>query len=595
MSTNSDKKTPFFKRIKTFFSRNWRICIYTLCGLGLCWIDLWRGIGNGAQWALAVNCTGFCILPLIIFRLDWKVFLPHREDTVRWHKLFRASFYGWLILFAILAYPSFKHFAPGTDYDAQIATAVANVGLYGATAVRMYFYLFYESKENKQTVKNDYKITWIFWLWIAFIVFAIISVNEAIWPLWFLVMFGSFYLAPLKKGDMEEIFEGLVNGMIIGFFWIQSRAFLYRPYDLDPRYRGHYTNPNVNAMFYMTTYVAWLGKMTLYRTRKATKRYAFTFVMASAMWCFVFFTNCRSAIMGFAGATLIYWFIESRYIGRERLLSFVSRGVIMLLCAAAAFMPVYWCMRYIPPLRHHPIWYGGEYGGYNVMSDDPIDSPKYMELDYILGSDFGRVYSNVEGPGDDAGSDMTGIISQRAVASLSGEVHEQNRYSEDGDEVYWYEDGIMPGADSDHPVFVRTDYTGSLLKRVLKDRYYIYRYVLENVHVFGNKSTGVPWIFPTFALYHAHNTMLQIAYWFGGVAGILFICLMMCTVLKGIIKLGISQNVGNLVDYMPMIVSLIAIVSYQLAGLTECIAFPGEMGLTFFFISILPFVRDIYE
>lgn len=584
MRINSDKKIPVSERIKSFLSGNWRICIYTLCGLGLCWIDLWRGIGNGAQWSLAVNCTGFCILPLIIFRLDWRMLSPGREDTVKWHKLFRAVFYGWLILFAILAYPAFRYFAPGTDYDAQIATAVANVGLYGAIVVRMYFYLFYERKESEESYKNEYKVIWIFWLWLAFIVFAIISVNEAVWPLWFLVMFGSFYLAPLKKGDMEEIFEGLVNGMIIGFFWIQSRAFLYRPYDLDPRYRGHYTNPNVNAMFYMTTYIAWLGKLTIYRMRKARKLYAFTFFMASAMWCFVFFTNCRSAMMGFAGATLVYWFIESRYIGRNRVLSFFSRGAIMLFCAAISFMPVYWCMRYIPPLRHHPIWYGGEYCENSVMSWDPIDSPKYMDLEYIVGSDFGRVYLTIENETGDSNS-------YHAVASLSDETFDQNIYSDDGEEVLRYADGIAPGADEDHPVYVVRDFSGNLLKRLLKSRYYIYLYALKNIHFFGNENHGAVWIFTDFALYHAHNSALQIAYWFGGISGLLFLGLLLVSSIKIFLRLSVEKNTRNENGNVVGLVALLAITAYMLAGFTECIAFPGEMGMTLFFVSLLPIVR----
>ena len=283
--------------------KNIKLLIYTVCGVALCWIDLWRGIGNGAQWALAVNCTGFCIFPMIVLRLDWKMLLPGGEAGEKWKKVFAVVFYIWLVVSAVFAYPAFKYFAPGTDYDAQIITAIVNVILYGAVLIRMYFYLFYERDRNV-------KVTFVFYIWLAFIVFAIASVNNSVWPLWFLVMFGSFYLAPLKNEELREITEGLVNGIIIGFFWIQTRAFLYRPYDKDYRYYGHYTNPNVNAMFYLFTYVAWLTKLWIYRISKKTKRYIFTFFMASSMWVFVFFTGSRSAWIAYAGATFIYLLAE---------------------------------------------------------------------------------------------------------------------------------------------------------------------------------------------------------------------------------------------------------------------------------------------
>lgn len=360
---------------------NWRLYIYALSGLGLCWIDLWRGIGNGAQWAFAVNCTGFCILPFIIFRFDWTILWPDKQELVGWHKFFRICFYIWGLLFVILAYPVFIYFAPGTDYNYQTATAIANVGIYVAVVIRLFFSLLYEKKA---------KITPVFAIWSAFCIFAILSINESLWPLWFFSMFGSFYLAPLKRGEPEEILEGIVSGMLIGFFWIQSRAFLYRPYDLSPRYRGHYTNENVNAMFYMTTYIAWLIKMSIYRIRKNTKPYVIAFLFASSMWAFVFITGCRSVMLGFIGITFFYWIIESRFIGKNVLRTFLARVVLMGICAVISFLPVFICARYIPPLRHHPIWYGSEYCEESVMSWDPIDSPKYMELEDVLETGLGR-------------------------------------------------------------------------------------------------------------------------------------------------------------------------------------------------------------
>lgn len=574
MTAKSNNKIAIKERMRTFFTKEWRVLVYTLCGIGLCVIDLWRGIGNGAQWSLAVNCTGFFILPFILFRLNWRMLVPGKEDGAAWHKLFRIVFYTWIVLFAILAYPAFKHFAPGTDYDPQIAVAVINAGIYGAVAIRMFFNIFYEERKRK--------VNYVFMIWLAFTAFAIISVNEAVWPLWFLVMFGAFYLAPLSRKDLDEIFEGLANGLIIGFFLIQGRAFLYRPYDLDPRYRGHYTNPNVNAMFYMFTYVAWLSKLTSFRIRKATKRYAFTFFMASSMWSFVIMTGCRSVLLGMVGITALYWITEYRRSGKKFVPFAGLRALALALCVVASFMPVFWCARYIPPLRHHPKWYGGEYGENSVMSWDPIDSPKYMELEDVLKVSLGRLYFAVEDQTSELETEVQ-TVSAFAVASSDEGAAAVSVYSEDGEEALAYADGTTPGTDEEHPIYVNADYTHGL-RRILKIRYYVYKYILKNIHFFGNdrQIPGV-WVLGEFQLYHAHNTALQITYWFGSLCGIFFVL----TAVFGLIRNSRNSLGKKALPVMPAI----AMLGYLLAGLTECIAFPGEMGMTLFFLSLLPAMR----
>ena len=536
-----------------------------MCGVGLCWIDLWRGIGNGAQWALAVNCTGFCIFPMIVLRLDWRMLLSGAKATEKWQKVFTGLFYLWAILSVILCYPAFKYFAPGTDYDSQIITAIVNVILYGAVLIRMYFYLFYERDRGN-------KVTFIFFIWLAFIVFAIVSVNISIWPLWFMVMFGAFYLAPLEENELREIVEGLVNGMIIGFFWIQSRAFLYRPYDKDYRYYGHYTNPNVNAMFYLFSYVAWLTKLWIYRITGKSKRYIFAFFMTSAMWVFVFFTGCRSAWMGFAGATFIYLLAEASIAHKRKAITFFGKGILILALAGASFLPVYACMRYIPPLRHHPVWYQAEYSESRVMSWDPIDSEKYYELDEILPQMLGRF--NIVG--GETGEKI-GISNEEISATALNE-------SEVGALV----------AEDKYPLYEELDYSSSFLKRVLKIRYYIYSYAISKTSFWGNEQFDTIWLTDSFQLYHAHNTSLMMLFWFGWFSGISFIALLLIVPLYSLYCLFVKKEIR---PHYPMFTGLlmgsIATASYLLIGLSECVAFPGEMGLTLFMIMLLPMVKSM--
>ncbi len=633
-----------------FLRKNYKLIIYTLCGLGLIWIDLWRGIGNGAQWAFAVNCTGFCIFPMIALRLDWRILLPgHKSDSFdkRSDDAGNKSsviFYAWILLSCILAYPAFRHFAPGTDYDAQVITAIINVILYGAVAIRVFWNLFFERKD----AGKKRNITKLFWLWFWFMALAVASVNRSLWPLWFLVMFGSFYLAPLSRKDASEIIEGIVNGLILGFFLIQGRAFLYRPYDLDVRYRGHYTNVNVNAMFYLYVYIAWLVKLTVFRIRKLRIPYVITFVFASAMWCFVFFTGSRSAWLAFAGVTVCYWLADLKERGVKKLLSFICRGALVGVTAAVMFFPVFACMRYIPALRHHPIWYQDEYHGEesNVMSWDPIDSPKYSELDEIIPELLGRlsrVFGAFGGEDNNSVSDccidnewkydgtvaeaekcndisalemyilgIQGPFLQVADASvecdavcsvtLVSDLGRGPQYSPDGERAYYYADGVEPGTDEEHPIFIRPQYESSFLRRLLQLRYYIYKYDISRLHFLGNESSEMAvWVCPDFFQLHAHNSVLQIMYWFGPLCGLFFLAGMIAVSICAALKCRECRNArntdaehvkcGNAETFLPCyIFSLIAMTGYFLMGLTECTVFPGELGLVLYFLAFLPFM-----
>ena len=551
--------------MKAFIVQHWKSLVYAACGVGLCWIDVWRAIGNGAQWALAVNCTGFCIFPMIALRLDWRMLFPTYRAETSWKKKFKISTYVWIVLALLFSYPIFRYLAPGTDYDAQIISGIANAAIYGAVLIRMYFYLFNEREERNG------KVNIVFALWASFMILAIISVNKSVWPLWFMVMFGSLYLAPVTKEDMGELIEGLVNGLIIGFFWIQSKAFLYRPYDKDYRYYGHYTNPNVNAMFYLFTYVAWLIKLSFLRARKRAKGYAIALLFTSSVWVFVFFTGCRSAWMGFAGTTLVYLLIETKVYRQKLLTGFFCKGALILVVAAATFMPVYCCMRYIPPLRHHPVWYQAEYSEGRVMSWDPIDSEKYYELNEILPRILGRFYSvtGIPGPNDDEETEVGADFSTGHKSEITAK--------EDTKVV---------------PIFEDVETKDTFLKKALGIRYFIYSYVLGRVTFFGNETFENVWISDTFKLYHAHNTVLMMLFWFGWIAGIVFLLLLLIVPIKGIYSM--AKKESTLVEtpyHQAIMLSILVTIAYLLVGITECVAFPGEMGLTLFFIALLPMIR----
>ena len=349
--------------------------IYALGTVGLCWIGVWRDIGDGAQWALANNCVGFCLFPMILCRLKIKDF-------------FARPYYIWVIIWAFAFIPLYKLLAPGTDYDAQIWSALINLGLYGLITIRLYFYIFVEKKVNIK------KLSIVFWLWLVMMLLCIISVNEAKWPLWYLVMFGALYLIQVNATDYKKSVCGVTDGIIISFFWIQIRAFLYRPYDSGPSYIGHFTNANVNGMFYLLSLAAVLAKLWCFShdKRDFLSKHGKIFkcilyVLSVAILDFVYFTGSRSAFLGVFGMIAVYliaeFFVSEKKLAR-RLVACFCRGLIIAISFIVLLYPVYACARYIPALRHHPVWYR-DYDENKVHSWDPIDSPKYTTFEMAVG------------------------------------------------------------------------------------------------------------------------------------------------------------------------------------------------------------------
>ena len=56
------------------------------------------------------------------------------------------------------------------------------------------------------------------WTWTVFTVWTVISVAGKWWPIWFLFMFGSFYLVWFSREDKTALTEAMIDGTIAFFF-----------------------------------------------------------------------------------------------------------------------------------------------------------------------------------------------------------------------------------------------------------------------------------------------------------------------------------------------------------------------------------------
>ena len=556
---------------------NYRLIIYVFCTVGLCWIGVWRSIGNGAQWALAINCTGICIFPMIICRINLR-------------EVKKFPYILWSIVALAMAFPVYSHFKPGTDYNAATAVAIVNVWLYGLVAIWMISNLpdLLADKHRYNNVKVNRTQTLFFCVWLAFMVFSITSINEAFWPVWFLIMMGGFYLVPIDKKGLDELMLGITDGILVSFFWIQSRAFLYRPYDVDPRYKGYFNNVNIAAMFFLVVYIAWLARLGYARRKKIVSKpeCVICFMFAGAMWDFAILTLSRSSLLAFVIITIIYLIMEEVVTFKKGFKGFFTKGVLLFLVFIAMFLPVYGCARYIPALRHHPIWYD-DYSEEKVHSWDPIDSEKYTSLDEFFLKLIGKSVRTlseidpelIEGTSAESYSDKVSL----ADKPIEAEIISKDTYGF----ILEYSDGIKPGSDYDHPLMEH--YSGNVNGNgLLGSRCSIYRYFIKGLNLLGHKESYPGVYLSNIEFYgHTHNSFLQIAYCFGIPAGFLFVILIVGSQIVIVIR-SVKSNTGLL---WPDLLPLMLLGVFFINGMFEMTAFLGKFMFIGAFLSLIVIMR----
>ena len=554
MSDTKKSKAIIFKRI-----------LYTICAYALCIIAYFRGAGTGPQWHTAIWCIGFAILPIILCQYKAKEYLK-----------VIYPYAIWLVVFTIGAIIYIPSHGPNDDYRLSFICQIMEVGVCGILIIRDVHTVI--SRGIKKTLGNVSVFTIA-----AFVLFLLctISVNESVWPLYFGVLFISLYLTPFSRSDLENLGLGLADALIIMFFVIQSHAFLYRPYD-EVRYLGFFNNANVNAMFYIVCYIALLTKYAAVRkTGKQKWLTVVTFLFAAAMWGFVMLTMSRIVILAFVTTTVVFLIITECIMFKTRVKGFLLRGLAMFGIFVVSLPLVYACVRYIPALRHHPIWLG-DYSEDKVHSYDPWNSEKYIDIEDLLGGVLERINEvkvhAAEKP-DEA------LFSNGQMSGVGDITPVVNCQIEDN-LIVSYEDGVTPGTDCYHPLYQWDLKNGD--RSYLGVRKYVYDYFLPGLNMAGH----VPeypsfWCFSNYMVPHAHNSYLQIAYAYGIPAGIMMILINVGAIIYMFISCIKKGKKTDALDIMSICVQ----VAFMTISLMETLIFPGKMLLTLFFISLLPIAK----
>lgn len=391
-----------------------------------------------------------------------------------------------------------------------------------------------------------------------FLIMCVVSVNNSVWPLWFLMMFIPYYMVKSTKRDKEILFESIVDGLIVGFIIIQGHAFLFRPY-YNNRYWGFFSNSNINALFYMVSYVAILVKLHILReknSRKIIRTICYGF--AGVLWSLTCFTVSRCSVMGLIVITLVFLIMEEWSYLKRGIKGFFISGILLFAAFIISVVPVYGLMRYVPQLRHHPIFFLDEYNNRDSIKVEDINNDElYVTLKDSIDGFLGRLnYANIE--------DNASISTGPSV-------------DENGNTDY----GNVNVTDSTYEAAYYKDIKYGKLDIVLGVRKYVWMYFSSHLNFSGHvESYERIQVMPAFACNHPHNSFLFIAYCFGIIPGLLFTIFVFGVPVYVLIKYKKKRNELSW-HYLFTALVYIAFISF---GFFETIAYPGRLAFLLLFM-----------
>lgn len=451
---------------KVIYQYSVKRLVFALCFLLFCIIDQ-RCKSVPGRWEYR-DLTGAIMAIMILshYRLEdfrkWKV--PHLIWTAVWIigvpiAFFRRSIFIVLVDWVVIA---------------------LGVVLFGYVLIQTFISVVMQKKRPKCNVRYGA-------VWLAMMLLMIFSRSTYLWPFCYLVMFGCFYLTDFSEAEKKDMFQGMLDGIILGFFALQGWCFVFRPYDMV-RYYGAFGSPNMNALFYLVVLAAVFTKI-IYAVKNQSNKWVklYYWVGAGVLLSFELLTIGR---MGWITAIfLVIAFIC--FMARIQLPKRWWKNLLALVLAVCLTFPLcFSAIRYLPPLFHHPVWFPGEWNEQRVHSWDPWDSEKYIELDEYFDVAMGRI----------AASFKTLLLHSPFVLKVDAEE-------------------VIPA--NKKPVLTYEEGRDNFLMRST-----IYRYYLSNLNFRGYpyEEQGFQ-LTPGFWVYHAHDIYLQYGTDFGIPVMILFIVL----------------------------------------------------------------------
>lgn len=480
--------------------------LYTLCFVAISFIEIIRncqfvemevptgvirlsevlgGLNMQDLWYIVSNCTGLVMMVIIFSAYKLKNFCTIANGM-------------WTALcVVVMVYLPYHNQSSGAKYHLwQVEVAVLNVWWLFIIIKHLMFRMMKEKSLKIKWTTQDI-------LWALMTLCMVLSVNEnKVWPVWYLLMFGVFYLTEYSKEDKESLYTGMIDGSILSFCIVQIEAFFLRPYD-ELRYTGIHYNSNMAGLYYLTIYMMCLYKLHLLQIKKEKRgKKVFYLLLAGVTLSLQFMTMCRTAWICSVVVTIFYGIFVMRKIWEQQFHQILLRGVFLVFSMALTFVPVFMAARWLSTTLPIRVWYGGEWGSKTkITMSDAADSEKYTEIDELLNEVFGRLQ-------------IGGFLSKIENPFVL------KAYAQEIEETY------------DRVELVEPDW---ITDQGLRERISIYKAYWDDLTLVGNSSeSGFYYLGEgNYHSWHAQNLWLQIAYYYGVPAGIMLILLTLTLLVYG--------------------------------------------------------------
>lgn len=528
--------------------------VYTICFVLLCLIDQLIGSATGRVQHTAANCIGFLIAVIILTGYHWKDFI-------------RLPYLLWTICSVIGGKIAIDWGRQNYDGYGKWVTAVLNVIIYGYLVIRILMGIYAEKKTPR--------MNWpYFGIWVLMMLGMIFSKNESVWPVWFLVMFGCFYLTEYTREELDALFNGMLNGIIIGFCILQGFATMYRAFD-ELRYVGMYTNCNMYALFCLMVHTAILSKWYQFKKKGSSMVWRVLAGVGSGIlmaYCFLAIGRTAMIVMCFNLVLLIVLlFLQEK---KNRILKAAGRLAAVVLAAILAFPVVFSSVRIIPAEFYSAMILSGDSGN-KIQGMVPLEDDRYIDMDEFLEAALGRLFWFFQ-PKEKDGADKVGRSGRLFAPSMKVYAAEESVEGNPLPEVTGEKKLWGSGLSEEDPVLTDPE---EVVNPVMV-RWAIYRTYIGRLDLWGHRNgeDGV-WIKEGYYAPHAHNFFLQIMFSFGIVTGILFLLVAAATLFYCL-----KQCVGKAKEDWIFIVGVFMITSFVGFGTLEVDWRLGQLAFTSLFV-----------
>lgn len=501
--------------------------LYTICFVMLNLIDFVRHTQQQSLWGPLVNVSGILLLVMI-------------AGTYKRQELMSRFACVWtgLVVCLLLTSALWKTEHIFGVYKWTVFTALLNVWLIGilgsAIAVK-------RLRQKRGGLR--WKLPAV--LWGIMMLCALVSPYRALWSVWFLAIFSLFYLTRFEKSDFLELCEAMADGTVIAFLLLQIYACGYRPYD-EVRYKGAFSNCNMTALHYLVAYLAVLTKLHFLRLQNSAKKWRLLYgLVAVGLLDLLILTMTRTAWVVAAVITFLYGMLILYRFWRESGKVIIGRGCLLGICTLLLFPAVFAAVRWLPPLRHHPVWYAGEWSEEKVHSFDPPDSEKYIDFEEVVEELFGRT-----------------LFFKKADNPFVLKAYAAEKEKEEVIEIV-----EIPG-----------------LPRSLYARISIYRAYLADLNWQGHDSGRGHFYIEESDRYvwHPQNVWIYVAYYWGIPAGVIFVILTVLILVKQV------RTIKRDRENTPAVVALLLTLVFFGYGLMEIVWLPGQFILFLFLFAQHP-------